>query len=457
VTVADRARSRRLLLALAAVLVVVALAAWALWPRPLEVQIATVMRGPLRAWVEEQAITRVPQVYQITMPIEGRVLPIELVEGQRVQRGQVVAMLELDDLQSEFAAAEARLAQVEAQLAQATDARLELTALEQVNEFLVSLDRTVDAAEERTRAGRARRDFAADQRRRAEQAHAAGAMTQTELERIQLEAVQAEVEHQADVLTLRATIATRAAARIAPRFINEYIELRSYRQRMLEADLRQAREELERRRRDLERARITSPADGVVFARRVWDLATLPAGAPLMEIGRLEDLEIEVELLSEEAVRIAPGAPAEVYGGAAGDNVLHAQVARIHPQAFTKISALGIEQQRVLVILRFEAGELARLGEQARLGADFRIRVRILVDERPDTLRLPRTAIFRGPHGTWQTFAVRAGRAELADLTVGLITPQHVEVLAGVRESEPVILSPPTGVEAGRRVRAAGR
>lgn len=451
-------RSRTALISVLVVLAAIALIAWAAWPQPLVVDVARASRGDLSAWIEDQAMTRVPHVHRITMPIDGRIEPITLVEGDAVRRGQVIAMLETDEIDSAIAAAQARIARIDARRAETDDTRLELTALEQVSEFLVSLDRTVEAAEERTLAGAARRDFTSDVRQRAEAAYEAGAMTPTEVERARVEAVEAEVAYRTDILTFRAAIATRAAARILPRFIREYIDLRMHPRSVLEQDRREAEEELSRLQRDRQRAVITSPADGVVFSRVVADRTALAAGELLLLIGNLEDLEVEAEILSEEAVRITAGARAEIFGGAVGARPIPARVQQVYPQGFRRISALGIEEQRVLIILTFEPGELAVLAEQGRhLGADFRVRVRMLADARTDVLRAPRTAIFRGADGQWSAFVVRGGRAERTALDVGLITPSNVEIRSGIADGEQVILSPPGTLQHGARIRPVER
>jgi len=128
-------------------------------------------------------------------------------------------------------------------------------------------------------------------------------------------------------------------------------------------------------------------------------------------------------------------------------------VHRVYPQAFTKISSLGVEQQRVKVIVRLAATELQQLRELG-VGADYRVRVRIFTDHHADALLVPRSAMFRGADGGWQVFAVANGTARLRDVTVGLMNDQHVEIIDGLEQDELVILAPENDLVDGIRVKA---
>ena len=121
--------------------------------------------------------------------------------------------------------------------------------------------------------------------------------------------------------------------------------------------------------------------------------------------------------------------------------------------SFTKVSSLGVEQQRVLVIIKFDEQGLAELHKAGReLGADYRVRVKIYTGRRDDALKIPRSALFRSAAGTWQTFVVRGGRARRVDLEVGLANDFEVEVTAGIEPGEPVILAPESSLTDGQPV-----
>ena len=169
-----------------------------------------------------------------------------------------------------------------------------------------------------------------------------------------------------------------------------------------------------------------SPVDGIVLERLVEDEQFLPSGTELLTIGQLDQLEVESDVLSEDVVRVQPGDPVEVYGPAVGSPLgagVPATVHQIHPAGFTKMSSLGVEQQRVRVVIRF-APEWAQTLREREVGADYSVRVRIFTDQKPDTLLVPRSALFRGPDGGWQLFVVRASRA--APAGPGRIDQRHV-------------------------------
>ena len=126
---------------------------------------------------------------------------------------------------------------------------------------------------------------------------------------------------------------------------------------------------------------------------------------------------------------------------------------RIYPAGFTKVSSLGVEQQRVKVIMRFEPDDWKRLREENDLGVDYRVRVRIYTAESSGALVIPRSALFRGANNDWRVFAVRGGKAHLQAVKVGLTNDNWVEIVGGLTENDQVILAPETNLTEGQRVR----
>jgi HlyD family secretion protein len=171
----------------------------------------------------------------------------------------------------------------------------------------------------------------------------------------------------------------------------------------------------------------------------------------------LSDLEVEVDVLSQDATRIQTGARAQVYGltsGSAGPEGVQGTVDRVYPQAFTKISSLGVEQQRVKVIVQLPDEVMPAL-QQLHVGAEYRVRVRIFTNEQSDALIIPRSALFRNDDGLWQVFVVRDGKARLQEVDVGLMNDEQVELTGGLNDDEQVILAPDNTLQDGIRVKAA--
>jgi HlyD family secretion protein len=169
------------------------------------------------------------------------------------------------------------------------------------------------------------------------------------------------------------------------------------------------------------------------------------AGTPLVEIGDTDNLEIVVEYLSVDAVKVREGSKATVE--AWGGPTLAARVLRVEPAGFTKVSALGIEEQRVRIVLRLEGGAEAT----ERLGHEYRVVVRIQVYEKSDALRVPISALFR-KGDEWAVFAVDGRRARLTPVGIGQRNTSHAEILRGVREGDTVVLHPSDRIDDGIRV-----
>ena len=193
---------------------------------------------------------------------------------------------------------------------------------------------------------------------------------------------------------------------------------------------------------------VTAPVEGVVLKRLRESETFVPAGDPLIEIGDQRQLEIVADLLSTDAVRVKAGARAivEQWGG---ETPLEARVRRIEPAGFMKISALGVEEQRVNVVLDFVE---PRRPARASLGDGYRVEVRVVIWESPAVVKVPTSALFR--HGEqWAVYVMEGGRARRTLLELGHQTGQYAEVVAGLAEGARVILHPGDTLVDGARVR----
>lgn len=231
------------------------------------------------------------------------------------------------------------------------------------------------------------------------------------------------------------------------------------------ASLRAARAAVTARRAEVTRARaaasspsararratsVTSPAAGRVLRVLQQSETIALAGAPLIEIGDTSQIEIAAEFLTQDAVRMQAGASAQIENWG-GDTPIPARVFRIEPYARTRISALGVEEQRVNVILRLVDPQAA-----PPLGHGFRVDARVTLDERPDAVRVPTDALVRDGQG-WAVFVVQRGRARLTPVTLGVGGDDYRAVSAGLREGDRVILFPGDAMADGVRVRATQR
>lgn len=387
---------RRMLLSAA---VIGSLVGVALWPRAVQVDVATVSRGSLVVTVDEEGRTRVRDRFVVAAPVTGRVLRIELEPGDRVARGDLVARLQPE---------------VPALL----DARTRAEAVAAVQSAEASL-------------GHAR---AEEQR-----ARAALAQTQRELTRTR-NLTMAGVSTRQDLDT------REAEAFVA----GETVNAASFAVRAAAAEVERARARVETSSRVAAGGTVAvrAPVDGVVLQRLRESESVVPAGEPLLTIGDPRQMEIVTDLLSTDAVRVKTGARAiiEQWGG---ETALPATVRRIEPGGFTKVSALGVEEQRVNVVL-----DLVDEGEDgASLGDAYRVEARIVLWEAADVLTVPTSALFR-EETKWAVYVVREGRAESSIVELGHQTGQEAEVISGLSEGEMVIVHPGDLVRDGVRIKS---
>ena len=377
-------------------LIVAAIAAVALWPEAVEVDIAQVTRGPLRVTIDEEGETRVHDRFVVYAPVAGRLLRIELEPGDTIVRGRTVVV---------------RLAPTEPPL---LDPRTE-----------AEYKAAVDAARAMVGQARADSDRAAatlDQARRSlrrmESLVEAGAIAREDLETAQTEAKTAES-------ALRAAEAAVSHA---------------------EQELRVALARLERPRARGRVVDVVAPVNGVVLKRLRQSETVVPIGEPLLEIGDPQRLEVVADLLSTDAVRVLQGSDVSIEQWGGGQP-LRARVRRVEPSGFTKVSALGVEEQRVNVIIDFAEPAAA----VRALGDSYRVEVRIVVWQDEDVVKVPVGSLFRRGND-WAVFVVNDNRARLKVVELGQRNNDEGQILRGLEAGQAVVLHPPDTLTDGARV-----
>lgn len=416
------------------------------------VEAARARFGPIREFIDEEARTSLPRTYQVTMPFNGRIEPIAAREGTPVKAGQVVARVVPADLELKVAEAKAAVDRSEAAVRENDDTSLESTSLEQVLRYVQSMNSTVEAAEEQVKAADAKRDLANKTWKRMRSLYETRTTDEQEFNRAEVAKIEADVAYQRDVLLLSALKSLQVATALGPTLVRQYIERKRLKHDVLVHERAEAEARLKEAERDRRRGEMASPIDGVVLERFETNERQITAGTVLLTIGQLDDLEVEADVLSQDVVRVKPGQTADIYGAAIGREPVGGRVGRIYPAGFTKTSSLGVEQQRVKVVLTFEGQALDQIRAQRDLGVGYRVRVRMFTDEQSRALVVPRSALFRGPRGDWQVFVVREGKARLVSVGVGLMNDDAVEVREGLAENEPVVLAPDTSLTDGVHV-----
>lgn len=377
--------------------VVLLLLAVALWPSSAPVDAAAAERGAVQEAVEAEGRTRVRERYVIAAPAAAAARRIALEPGDRVEAGQTVVVLDAGSA---------------APLDGRTRSALEAWV------------------------GGARASLAAA---REDAASAAAAAEQAEAEARRLRALARD--------SLVAEQAAERAETERERAAREAASVR-HRQTTAEQQMRAAEAMLVRGGRNgAIEFELTAPVDGVLLRRHFESARPVQAGEPLVEIGDPAQLEVEVDVLSADAVRLREGMRVELLRWGGGP-ALPGRVRRIEPGGFTKVSALGVEEQRVWTIVELAGDPDA----WQRLGEGYRVNARFVLDEREDALRVPASAVFRHGEGH-AAFRIDGRRARLAPVQAGLQGGGWVEVLDGLGEGDRVVVHPDRALEDGARVR----
>lgn len=388
---------RRATLVLAA-LAILGLAVWALMPRPVAVEVAQAAPRTITVTVEEEGVAEIREVFVVSAPIAGRMQRIDLHAGDPVVAGETVV----------------------ASIGPSAPALLDARSRAVAEAGLAAAEAAVDLA-----------------RAQVAQAEATLAFRVTEAERAATLFDRGTIpRHQLDLAHLERDTAAAAL------------------------DSARAQAVVRARERDSAAAvlgaaggqgpptcclPVLAPVSGQVLRVLTQDDQTVAPGTPILELGDLGDLVVRADLLSRDAVRLRPGAVARISGWGGPD--LAAAVERIEPAAVTRTSALGIDEQRVRVLLRLTG----RAGDRQALGHGYRVLAGITLLTLPDTLAIPVGALFRsGPD--WAAFVVRDGRAQLQTIALGERDGLHAQVLSGLEAGDLVIVHPSDLVAEGRKV-----
>ena len=383
----------------------VALIVAGMWPAALPVETAKVTRGDLIATVNEEGVTQVRHRYIVSSPAAGQLRRIDLKPGATVIAGETV-----------------------------------LAVLEPAGGDI--LDRRSRAqAEARVRATRSQVDQAEAQRARAA---AALNLAQSKATRQRSLAKQQLVSQQ----SLDIAINQEATAAQEDRASTFALQVARY-------ELEQAQAVLDRGDASGDTAdalmEIKSPVSGRVLRVMQESSRVVTSGMPILEVGDSTDLEVRVEVLSRDGVAIEPGARVwlEQWGG---DFDLEARVRWVEPAAFTKVSALGVEEQRVNVL----ADLTTPPDQRANLGDGYRVEARIEKARRDNVIQVPAGALFQDEQ-TWSTFVLNGATVEKRTVQPGLSNGLQTEILSGLESNDTVVLYPGDRIEDGSRVAPLGK
>jgi HlyD family secretion protein len=386
---------------LAIIAVVAAGLAIGFMPRAVPVDVAEAKRAPLAVTVEEEGKTRVRERYLVSAPVAGYLRRIGLEAGDAVAAGQVLAV-------------------IEPTRSVALDPRTRAQAQAQVR----AAEAALAAAQENARAATAAAELATQERART------------------------ETLQQSDFVSAQALDTARASETRA----RASDEAAGHRVRVARFDLASARAAVTSANRlasggAAEHVVVRAPVGASVLKLVQESEGAVAAGQPLIEIGDPASLEVEVEVLSTHAVKIAPGSKV-ILDRWGGERSVEGRVRVVEPSGYTKISALGVEEQRVRVIVDFAAPREA----WARLGDGYRVEARFVLWEGKDVLQVPTSALFREGEG-WAVFVINAGRAKRTRVEIGQRAGLATEVVSGLEPGQKIVSHPDETIANGVKVK----
>lgn len=372
---------------------------WGLWPKPVIVETGEVARGALTVHVSEEGKTRVRNRYVVAAPVAGTMRRVMLKPGDVVEAGVTV------------------LTVIEPAVAPLLDPRARVQAEAVVSMHEASRSRAAESLE----AARAMSRLAEAERERMRSVKRDGSLSESDRDRMEAEASAKAAEVRSMEFALK----------------------------VIDFELAQARAALERPPVSTagNLIEVKSPVSGKVLGVMQESETVVSPGTRILEVGDPQDIEIEAEILSRDAVTIRPGDAVDVeqWGG---DSSLKARVRRVEPAAFTKISALGVEEQRVIVLC-----DLLDPPESAKaLGDRYRVEARVAIWHGDDVLVAPAGALFREGN-LWKTFIQQNGEAKAVVVDAGRSDGRRTEILSGLKAGDRVLLHPPDTVRDGTSVK----
>ncbi|MGF1490024.1 MAG: efflux RND transporter periplasmic adaptor subunit [Prochloraceae cyanobacterium] len=418
----------------------------AMRPTPIEVDTKKIDREDFYVTVDAEGKTRVKSRYIVSAPVEGRLGRIKLDEGDRVVEGMPIA--QIDPLPQDTRVRQARhqLQELQAQKIGVETLRPKLEAIEKAKANINKSEAGLQEASAKVLSAEAALNQATRDRERLETLVLQGAIPTQELEIAQL----SETTRRTELEAAKRTLDSRKAELVAAKHDLSVIEAErndpDYMLGVYNAQIDRIQAELAKLADDAARTTIYAPDSGHVLRVLQESEKYIREGTPIIELGDRKKIELVIDVLSTDAVTIEPGDPI-IIDRWGGETNLEAKVKYIEPAAFTEISALGVEEQRVNVIAEI-------IEPPATLGDGYRVDTRIVVYSGEDVLVVPLSAIFRCNDRAWCTFVVEGNKAIRREITIKKRNSLAAIVETGLKSGETVILYPSEQIQSGNTVRS---
>ena len=412
---------------------------------PPEVQVLQPGRGDLSRSFTEQARTRLVRTFLVPMPVDGRLSTVAVREGDAVAAGQVLATVDPVPLDAQVQQEGARVRELQARLRLQQDLSVEASENSRAEARWRAEEETARAlTSESVSAGYSLGQARTD-RERVEKLFAQGYVPLQQVEEARLRETTEAKRVQTAGFRVRAQEAVVREAARQVRTTADLVERRKKEQEALRDQVEAARAGLARASHEAGQARLKAPVSGLVLKRFETGPGFFPAGTKLLEIGRLEDLEVVAEVLTQDALNLRPGMPVELQARDGG-KLFAGTIRLVEPAGFTKPSSLGVEQQRVDVLIRLAAPPKG-------LGVGYRVQARFVTGARQGVLLVPRSSLMQDSDGNWYVFVVDQEKLKRRSVRTGLLGDQQVEILEGLEGQETLVAIPDSTTREGQRIR----
>jgi HlyD family secretion protein len=420
-------------------------------PTPILVDAKPVEQGTLLVTVNAEGKTRIKEDFVVSATVNGRLERIKLNEGDSVKKGNVVATIDPLPLNTAVKEALGKLAEAKAQRQGVATLRPKSEKLAQTRSRISAAIANQLQAEARVAQAQAALAQAQRDTQRAQELATKGAIPRQDKERAELNQTTREKELESAVLAATSAAKEVEAAQAELKVLQKEQRDPDYLLKVYDAQIASIEAQLSKLQDDASRTNIYSPIDGRVLRILQKSSNFVSEGTPLIKVGNPKDLELVIDVLSRDALNIKPGNTILIEQGNnnihnSAQNSLKAKVKLIEPSAFTKISALGVEEQRVNVIGDF-------VNSASFFGDAYRVDVQIVVWEGKNVLKVPLSSIFRCDDN-WCVFIVKDGKAHRKTVKLGNRSNYEVEIAKGLNKNEIVILYPSEQIEAGTSVKA---
>lgn len=429
---------------IAVAVLVVAVLIFVFESEALEVETATAQVGPIREMVEERGIVTLKTDYVVTMPVSGTLLEVKFEDGDRVEKGALVATVEDVEIRAALDGVKAQIESIEKQKTSVDVARPKDEEIEKARDAVRVADAELAAQAASIPALANAAETAEADYRDALAQHEEKFISDSDLRHARDAMLRARAALASQRQVVRAAEFSVKIRKTAREMILKYRDEGEYRREVMDAEIKALKAELASLENNLEKTKITAPVSGLVFNRTTRGKRVLQAGMEIMRIANNSEVEIRADILTDDLPGVEPGVKVEISGDRLGEKTIYGKVESVRPVGYTKPSTLGVEEQRIDVMISFDNSKL-------NLRPGVAVDVKILTMEKEDALHVPERAVFK-KDGKKHVFRIENGKARIVEIKTGLENDDFNEVLKGLAEGDVVIVAPPLELEEGAEV-----